>query len=107
MKRHAVLLGLVLGIAAFGVLACGFEDTRVTGRMQMRPGGPTELVTVEVHEAPVDPPSVSAAEAELAVDELVLGVVVDGQPMAYPIRYLALTEVLDDRVGTSPLAPSW
>lgn len=107
MKRHVILLELVLGMATVGVLACGTENTRVTGRMQMRPGGPTELVTVEVHEAPVDPPWVSAAEAELAVDELVLGVVVDEQPMAYPIRYLALTEVLDDRVGTSPLAPSW
>jgi hypothetical protein len=107
MKRHTVLLGVVLGNAGIGVLACDSHSNRVTGRMQMRPGGPTELVTVEIHESPVDPPSILAAEAELAADELVLGVVVDERPMAYPIRYLALTEVLDDRVGSNPIAPSW
>ncbi len=40
-------------------------------------------------------------------DDLVLGVVVDGKAMAYPIRYLAMSEVLNDRVGDTPLAPSW
>ena len=62
---------------------------------------------VGVHEVPVDPPSVSAAEAGLADDELVLGVVIDGRAMAYPIRYVAMTEVVDDRVGDTPLAPTW
>ena len=62
---------------------------------------------VGVHEVPVEPPSVAAGEADLADDELVLGVVIDGRAMAYPIRYLATTEVINDRVGETLLAPTW
>jgi hypothetical protein len=75
--------------------------------MQARPGGPVERVEVGVWEVPTDLPSVPAREARLKDDDLVLGVVVDGQAMAYPIRYLALFEVVDDRVGETPLAPTW
>ena len=79
----------------------------VKGRMQTRPGGPFWDVEVEVHEVPDDLPSVPAAAAPLADSDLVLGVVVGGHPMAYPIRYLALFEIIDDRIGDIPVAPSW
>jgi len=86
----------------------GFAQERtVRGVMQPRPGAPEEDVEVAVHPVPVNPPSVSADEAGLPDDDLVLGVVVDGKPMAYPIRYLAMSEILDDRVGDTPIAPSW
>ena len=100
MKRLVVWLTLVAA-AAFA------QERKVKGVMQPRPGAPAEEVEVAVHPVPVDPPSVSAEEADLPDDDLVLGVVVDGKPMAYPIRYLALTEILDDRVGDTPIAPSW
>lgn len=79
----------------------------VKGKMQVRPGGPMEEVEVPVHPVPVDPPSVLASEAALGDDELVLGVALGSQAVAYPIRYLALYEVLDDRVGETPIAPTW
>ena len=79
----------------------------VKGRVQTRPGGPLEEAEVAVHEVQVDLPSVGAKEASLKEDELVLGVVVEGQAMAYPIRYLALHEVVNNRVGETPLAPTW
>lgn len=79
----------------------------VRGVMQSRPGGPMEEVEVQVHAAPVDLPSVPAAEASLPDDDLVLGVFVDGAAMAFPVRYLALYEVIDQRVGKTPLAPTW
>lgn len=79
----------------------------VKGLMQARPGGPLEEVEVAVHEVPVDLPSVPADKAQLDDDELVLGVVVDTQAIAYPIRYLAMFEVVDHRVGDTPLAPTW
>lgn len=62
---------------------------------------------MEVVEAPVDPASLAASAAELGDDELVLGVVIDGEPMAYPIRYLAMYEVINDRVGDAPISPTW
>lgn len=79
----------------------------VKGIMQKYPGGPLEEVEVTVHEVPVDPLSVAASEISLNDDDLVLGVEINGQAMAYPIRYLALFEIVDDRVGDTPLAPTW
>jgi len=79
----------------------------VTGMMQARPGGPVEEVEVEVHEAPVNIPSVAAAAAKLPDEDLILGVVVDGEAMAYPIRYISNYEVMDGRVGKTPVAPTW
>lgn len=83
------------------------QERRVRGVMQPRPGAPAEDVEVKVHPVPVDPPSVPASEAKLPDGDLVIGVVVDGKAMAYPVRYLALHEVVDDRVESTPLAPTW
>ncbi len=83
------------------------EQRTVRAYVQPRPGGPTELIDMRVHPSPVDPPSIDGAAANLTDDELVLGLVVDGQPMAYPIRYLAPYEVLNDVVGSTALAPTW
>ena len=83
------------------------QERTVRGVMQPRPGADAEDVEVKVHPVPVNPSSVAAADAELPDEDLVLGVVVDGKAMAYPIRYLAMSEVLNDRVGDTPLAPSW
>ncbi len=83
------------------------QERTVRGVMQPEPGAPAEDVEVQVHPVPVGPPSVLAAEADLPDDDLVLGVVVEGKAMAYPVRFLALSEVVDDRVEDTPLAPSW
>ncbi len=90
-----------------GWTAAAGQQRTVRARVQPRPGAPAEEIEMGVHEVPVNPPSVPAAEAELADEELVLGVVVDGQAMAYPIRYLATVEVLNDKVGDASLAPTW
>lgn len=79
----------------------------VRGLMQAHPGGPLEDVEVEVYAAPVDLPSVEAKNAHLRDDDLVLGVVISDVAMAYPIRFLAQYEVVDDHVGKTPVAPTW
>ncbi|MFQ5779066.1 MAG: DUF3179 domain-containing (seleno)protein [Terriglobia bacterium] len=120
MRNRSHFLGagaLALAVVCLGLTsacATGGEQSKqaskprtVKGLMQARPGGPLEEVEVGVQEAPVGLPSVPAAKAQLEDGELVLGVVVDAQAMAYPIRYLALYEVVDDRVGGTPLAPTW
>ncbi|NIR49954.1 DUF3179 domain-containing protein [candidate division KSB1 bacterium] len=86
----------------------GTEPPRtVKGTMQARPGGPMELVEVGVHEVPVNPPLVEAEQASLRNDDLVLGIVTDGEAVAYPIRYLAMYEIIDSKVGKLPVAPTW
>ncbi len=87
--------------------ARGEQSRTVRGRMQPRPGAPMGDVEVAVHQVPSDLPSVPAASADLRDSDLVLGVVVGGQPVAYPVRYLALFEVVNARVGDTPLAPTW
>jgi len=79
----------------------------VHGRMQAHPGGPLEEVDVDVYAAPVNLPTADAKAVHLQDEDLVLGVVVSGKAMAYPIRYLANYEVIDDRVGKIPVAPTW
>jgi hypothetical protein len=107
--RLLVCLLLPTVFIAYGGVGRAEEEPsrKVSGVMQARPGGPMEQVEVGVWEVPTDLPSVAASEAPLKDDDLVLGVVVEGQAMAYPIRYLALYEVVDHRVGETPLAPTW
>jgi len=79
----------------------------VHATVQPRPGSPEKEVDMPVYPVPVDPPIVAAKDAKLADDELVLGVVADGQAMAFPVRTLSRFEVVNSRVGKTPVAPTW
>lgn len=119
MKSASTSRSIAIGpavtvLAAVAILAVGAapltaqeQERTVRARVQARPGGPIEDVEMSVHEVPVDPKTVSADEAKLEDDELVLGLVVEGSAIAYPIRYLSMFEVVNDRVGDTPLAPTW
>jgi len=52
---------------------------------------------------------VSAGEARLGNDDLVIGVVVDGKARAYPVNFMngPLHEVVNDRVGDREIAATW
>lgn len=118
-KSKTVILSLVL--SSFFMSGCYTKKTSidsaehesanllrtVKGLMQVRPGGPLEETEVKVHTVPDDLPLVSAEAATLNDDDLVLGVVADGAPVAYPIRYLAMFEVVDSQAGKLPVAPTW
>lgn len=112
MRRSASSFLLIAVLTASTVLmgACAAQEESsrtVRAVVQPRPGAEPEEIDMRVHEAPVEPPSVEASEVELADDELVLGLVLDGQPIAYPVRYLATVEVLNDTVGETSIAPTW
>ena len=83
------------------------RQSTVRARVQARPRGPLEEIEMQVHSVPVDPPSVAANESTLENNDLVLGVLIDDRAMAYPIRYLAEFEVVNDRLGETPLTPTW
>jgi hypothetical protein len=57
----------------------------------------------------VNPKIVAAAEAQLADDDLVMGVVVGGEARAYPVNYMngPHNEVVNDQLGGLPIAPTW
>lgn len=79
----------------------------VKAYVQMRPGGERQEAQMPVYESPVDLPIVAADEAGLADDDLVMGMVKDGKAMAWPIRYLAMYEVVNSSIGDLPVAPTW
>ncbi len=54
-----------------------------------------------------DPQFVPAAEASIADDSVVLGVVIDGQARAYSIRLLNTHEVVNDAIGETNFAAVW
>ncbi len=71
-----------------------------------------EIVTVlpqDAIPAIFDPQFVSAAEADaqLAPDDLVLGVSVAGDHRAYGVAFLSSREVVNDVIGGVPLAVTW
>jgi len=53
------------------------------------------------------PELVSAAEADIADDSWVLGVLIDGQPRAYSLNLLNHHEVVNDKIGDTPFAAVW
>ena len=59
----------------------------------------------------VDAPIIAADEVnnQVSDSELVLGVVVEGQPRAYPINMLTgpAREIINDRIGQTDFAATW
>ena len=53
--------------------------------------------------------TVSVENAQLGDDDLVIGVVVEGQARAYPVNYMngPLNEVVNDQLGDTRLAATW
>jgi len=70
---------------------------------------PKKLMTPR--KAIVDAPFITADQVKGQVDdsELVLGVVVEGQPRAYPINMLTgpAREIINDRIGETNFAATW
>ncbi|MCH9648678.1 MAG: DUF3179 domain-containing protein [Deltaproteobacteria bacterium] len=57
----------------------------------------------------VDPEIISAADADLGDDDLVIGIVIEGQARAYPVNYMngPLNEVVNDTLAGEPIASTW
>ncbi|MBT7914016.1 DUF3179 domain-containing protein [Candidatus Bathyarchaeota archaeon] len=57
----------------------------------------------------IDPKIISASEANLADDDLIMGAVINGDARAYPVNYMngPYNEVVNDHLGDLPIAPSW
>lgn len=53
------------------------------------------------------PHFVAAAEAPLQPDELVIGLVIDGEARAYPVTTLNRREMVNDVVGGTPVLVTW
>ena len=53
------------------------------------------------------PEMVAAAASKLADDQPVIGVEIDGEAKAYPVRVMGSHELVNDHCGREPIAVSW
>lgn len=79
--------------------ACGGERYEFEDYEQILPRGAIPAIT--------EPEYVTAAEAEIAGDSYVLGVVIEGQPRAYSLNLLNNHEVVNDQLGDLAYAAVW
>ena len=110
---HQLILTLVLWIAAAPLAAepahWRFEwpDTDFTRHSvpleEIIPGGPRKDGIPSID----DPEFLPAAEAALPENEPVIGLVVDGDARAYPLRILIWHEIVNDVVGGLPVAVTY
>ena len=54
-----------------------------------------------------EPEFASANQVKLSDDDVVLGVVIDGEAKAYPIRVLNYTEMVNDELAGIPILATW
>ena len=73
------------------------------------PGYSPRVVIPRAFDAITDPNIVSATEANIAANELVLGVTVNGESRAYPINQLTgpRREIINDTLGGTAIAATW
>ncbi len=106
LARLALALLGVCGSAASAGAADGnisLENLRIP-RAQIRSGGPPK----DGIPALTDPQVISAAQAEsLAPTERVIGVSVQGEQRAYPLRILNYHEIVNDTLGGVPIAVTY
>lgn len=110
--REATLRrSLAIAIVAVVVALLG-NNLKAQPEGQRRPERefqPKKLMTPR--KAIFDAPFITADQVKNQVDdsELVLGVVVEGQPRAYPINMLTgpAREIINDRIGETNFAATW
>ena len=109
MQANLVITLIVLllcGDAGFRYIQAAEVDA-VEVFAQPNPGQPPAMINMSVHPAPVSPPSVTSDRVRLTDNELVIGIVIDQKPMAYPVRFMAMVEVVNDVVEGVPIATTW
>ena len=79
------------------------------GLAQEREFKPRRLIPSDRFKPITKFPILKAADAEIGDNELVLGVVVEGQARAYPINMLTgpSREILNDELGGVAIAATW
>lgn len=94
----------VLGI---GTLADPAETYDPVKAGEEKPRGFRQLLARDRIAPIYDPMFVSAAESEWRDDALVIGVEIDGDARAYPVRHLNSREMVIDRIAGIPVLVTW
>ncbi len=95
--RWVPVASAIAAIGGAGLLMAA--DTPPPGVEQLLPRGQIAAI--------FEPEFVPAAEADIADDAWVLGVVIDGQARAYSLNLLNSHEVVNDAIGGRSFAAVW
>jgi hypothetical protein len=71
------------------------------------PEGFRQVVRRDVIEPVYDPKFVTGDSVDWGPDTLVVGVVVEGAAKAYPVNYMNVHEMVNDRIAGLPILVSW
>ena len=90
------------------LLLCGCVASPFTAANDSTPYRPRQVLRKPIRPI-TDPPIVSADKAEIAPNELVIGVEVEGTARAYSINQLTgpQREIINDELGGSAIAATW
>ena len=108
-------VALVLGIGAIVFIAAQFMGRLGFGGGLSHDPGEGEIPAAEFDQriprdaiAPIHSPAfIPAARSSLEDDEMVMGVVIDGEAHAYSITVLNQREIVNDVVGGIPILVTW
>ena len=84
-----------------------FEDLNPSYLKDLPPGLFSQLLPRDAIAPIYRPTAVTAKEAGLQGGNLVIGVSIDGQSRAYPIRPLIFREMVNDELGGTPILVTW
>ena len=82
---------------------------RTPGPMEPRDRSAFTHLTPGGYPLNVDPEIVAADEVDIGDEDIVMGVVINGEARAYPVNYMngPYNEVVNDELGGQAVAPSW
>ena len=108
-----IVLAVIPGGAIYVFLSAGADRERVETAVPPHPLAEIPAAPAVLAPLPIvtEFEHVSAAEAEgqVDVDELVMGVVIDGQARAYPVNMMhgPEREIFNDELGGRSIAATW
>ena len=98
-----LIIFLLVFLTAVPVLAWNFDRHEIPVDEIISGGPPKDGIP-----ALTNPEYVSAGEAAFSKDDdKVIGVVVNGEARAYPLRIMSWHELVNDRIGDLPVLVSW
>jgi hypothetical protein len=121
-RRHPLVIaliamvGLLLGCASAGDVGqpttspAGADDMTPTARPTPTPEPDyryNQLLGRDSIRPVYEPEFVPADQVQLADDELVLGIEIDGEAKAYPISVLNFREMVNDELAGVPILATW
>lgn len=85
-----------------------YDDSRtVRTTAQPRVNAKFREFRMRIKPAPTNLPLVDSSEAKLRDHDIVMGVVYEGNVVAFPVRFLSATQVANATIGNTPVVPTW